>query len=203
MWYADPIHLHAIDEIKNGPDRVVGVVAGAIIESYLTSALVQEYRTYDTPYASKTRKEIFSPDGPMGAFGAKNGLAYLSGLITEEAHRDLRTLIKIRNHFAHVPNTSSFTAEAVVSLCNNLILVHQPQRINASTEVRKMPDGSTRQVDSMAATLKGDGLWVVSLRLVDHKAAIATSKGQFIATAKIFSAAFTLYHNNELNKPII
>lgn len=179
------------------------MVAGAIIEDYLTSAILQEYRTQTSTFASKTRNEIFGPDGPMGAFGAKNGLAYLCSLITEEAHKDLKTIIKIRNHFAHVPNASSFSMDSVISLCNNLSLINQPQRINETTDIRPLPDGSERRIESMHATLKADGSQIVSLYLIDRKTAISTPKGRFIATAKLLCAAFTLYLNNELSKPII
>ena len=99
MWFAlDQNTINALNELEKGPDRTVGVVAGAIVESYLTEILKRELTPDDSDYTKEIQNYTFQPDGPLGNFGAKIWVAYLLGYFSKKAHVDL--LARHRRCFA-------------------------------------------------------------------------------------------------------
>src|SRR5690606_18966025 len=57
---------------------------------------------------------------PLGSFSARTQAAYVLGLISENEFKELNTLRKIRNLFAHKVKMS-FDVQQVKDLCANLI----------------------------------------------------------------------------------
>jgi DNA-binding MltR family transcriptional regulator len=49
----------------------------------------------------KVLNELLQPSGSFGNFGTKIRVAYMFGLFNAELYKDLNTLAKIRNEFAH------------------------------------------------------------------------------------------------------
>ena len=68
----------------------------------------------------KIAKTMLSGDGPISAFSARIDLAFLLGLITPDARRELHILRKIRNIFAHDPDNFGFEKEEIKSRCDEL-----------------------------------------------------------------------------------
>lgn len=65
--------------------------------------------------------EVFDNNGSLGTFSAKIGLAYCMGLISENEHRLLQTIRKIRNSFAHGTCTVAFScSDSIKDLVSNL-----------------------------------------------------------------------------------
>lgn len=105
----------AVREIRNGPDRSVAIVGGAMVETALQDALIGHLHN-DT----RMTQELFRPSGALGAFQTKIRLAKLTGLIGAEAYSELLAMCKIRNEFAHKPLTLSFDDQPVVDWARGL-----------------------------------------------------------------------------------
>lgn len=90
-----------IHEIEGGSPRAVAVVAGAFVEEHLTKVL--RWRLVKERIKSNVdlQEEMFRPGGPLGDFGNKLNLAYLMGLISKDAWKELDDIRLIRNRFAH------------------------------------------------------------------------------------------------------
>jgi DNA-binding MltR family transcriptional regulator len=65
-------------------------------------------------------KEFAGPSGPLGTFANRAKMAYMLNLIKSDTLKDLLTIGKIRNKFAHILRISSFGDTEVVDLANNL-----------------------------------------------------------------------------------
>jgi len=59
--------------------------------------------------------DFLSPNGPLGTFSSRIDLAYLLGLISKKAHRDLHLIRKIRNDFGHKAEPLSFETDYIKS----------------------------------------------------------------------------------------
>lgn len=118
MWFMKDT-VGALDELEEGSDRTIGVVAGAIVNSFLTDALKNELSRDDTPYSKDIQNNVFQPDGPLGNFGAKIWMAYLLGYFTQDAHDDLLNFKYIRNLFAHYSEHNSFHTQRIKDRCAN------------------------------------------------------------------------------------
>ena len=83
--------------------RGLAVVAPAIVENRLTALLKAAMRQDE-----KVLHDLFHPGAPLGDFGVKIKLAYVLNLIHEDVYKDLTTVTKIRNAFAHDVRINSF-----------------------------------------------------------------------------------------------
>jgi hypothetical protein len=98
MWLARGIiGFETLKELESGPDRTVGIVAGAVVESSIEIAIKKELCKDQSDYGKKVQADLFSSDGVLGTFGAKIGMAFLLGYFSPEAHRDILNLKYIRN----------------------------------------------------------------------------------------------------------
>jgi hypothetical protein len=102
-------------EIDTGSHRATALVAGAFVEEHLT-LLVRESVQRD----SKLEDQMFRPGGPLSDMGVKINLGYFLGLYTKTAWKELDTIRRIRNEFAHTVETSSFNQSPVKEWCMNL-----------------------------------------------------------------------------------
>ena len=93
----------ALKEIKTGSDRVAGIVTPAFLEELLTTVLRNHLRQ-----DIELLKNIFKPGGALGDFGVKIDIAFLVGIISDEATKDLHRIRKIRNEFAHKIDLDTF-----------------------------------------------------------------------------------------------
>jgi DNA-binding MltR family transcriptional regulator len=105
----------AIAQIPRNSDRAVAIIAAAILERHITAAIKRRWRT-----APNTSSSMLATEGPLGNFGPKVDLVYLMGLISAEAHADLKAIKKIRNKFAHYLDVDDFESQAIKSLSQNL-----------------------------------------------------------------------------------
>jgi DNA-binding MltR family transcriptional regulator len=179
MWLAqDEIGFETLKELESGPDRTVGIVAGAVVESSIESAIKNELCKDQSAYGKEVQAALFFSDGVLGSFGAKIGMAYLLGYFSPEAHRDLLNLKYIRNRFAHFSDNYSFENQSIKDRCVNFKLINS--RVRGANMI---PSG-----DTISQTK--DGIW---LNLLDHSELLKTPKGRFVTTAKLFCAAFNIY----------
>ncbi len=105
-------------ELLGGSDRAGAIVGSTMIETRLEAAIKARVKL-----TSKIEKEMFGPMGPLGSFSAKIYLGFMLGLYGETACRELNTIRKIRNWFAHHLDDATFASDKISQLCMNLELV--------------------------------------------------------------------------------
>ncbi|MFA7415226.1 MAG: hypothetical protein WC048_12135 [Rhizobium sp.] len=107
------------EQVEFDSDRAAGIVAGSIAEKRLEQALRSRLRTDQRNIA----QNLFRPSGALGPFSVKIDLAYLNGLLSDEAYKDLLNLKNIRNDFAHDLDLDTFDVPTVRDRCGNFLLV--------------------------------------------------------------------------------
>lgn len=111
-----PEEISAVfSELHNGSDRASAIVGGAYVESELENALIRSMHKDET-----ITKELFKFTGALGSFGAKIQVGKLTGLYGYEFYRDLETIKKIRNQFAHSVSIRSFDVQPMTDWTGNL-----------------------------------------------------------------------------------
>jgi DNA-binding MltR family transcriptional regulator len=105
----------AFEDIENSSDRAAAIVAAAFLEDHLAIALKRHFHQDE-----KILNETFRSSGPLGSFSAKINMAFLVGLCSKEACKELHTIKDIRNEFAHKGLTRDFNSQRVRDLANNL-----------------------------------------------------------------------------------
>jgi DNA-binding MltR family transcriptional regulator len=107
--------MDAFSDIDQSVDRAAAIVAAAFLEDHLAIALKTRFHQDE-----KILNETFRSSGPLGSFSAKINLAFLIGLCSQEACKELHTIKDIRNEFAHKGLTRDFNSQRVRDLANNL-----------------------------------------------------------------------------------
>jgi len=105
------------EEMEGLSHRATAVVGGAFVEEHLTyvlqSRMVSDHQLI---------KKRFAPGQVFGDFGAKIDLGYLMGMYSKRAYKELITIRKIRNDFAHQFEANSFDRDDMRDRCQNLVL---------------------------------------------------------------------------------
>ncbi len=101
----------ALEELSSASDRAAAILAAVIVENRLTDALKKILHD-DT----KVANEMFRSSGPVGVFSAKIDLAFLVGLCSADARRELVTVKDIRNAFAHSLAVTDFNTQKIENL---------------------------------------------------------------------------------------
>ena len=116
-----------IDELATYPDRIVGLLAPAIVDKRL--ATVIQARWTDTPDGALLR-DLFRDGGPLGSFATRIQIGFAIRIYGEDAYSDLKSLNKIRNAFAHKVAAKDFNDQSIRDRSNKLLL---PAKYPAST----------------------------------------------------------------------
>lgn len=95
--------------------RAAGVMWPALVERRIDSlfevALRPDKKVYD---------ELFQPNTALGNYGTRVKLAYMLGWIHEDIYKDLLTLSKIRNRFAHAIEATDFSDQTISDFLRNM-----------------------------------------------------------------------------------
>lgn len=201
MWFSLNAQTDAaIRELEASSDRAAAIIAGAVIDSLLYDTIAKFLRGDNEAYSAKIRKDLFSAGGALGSFGSRTGLAYLIGLVSAEAHSDLQTLGKIRNSFAHYTERDTFDTQSIKTRCDDFKLVES--RVLPGVNERTHAGPKMLQ-DAITFMLPDNRLF---LNLVEHDKVLATARGRFISTTKLFLAAFSNFQeepHDERKLPIL
>jgi len=102
-------------------DRMIAVVGATFIESGLERAISQHFDRHRE--ATETRK-IFHGSGEapgiLGTFYSKIEMAFVLGVISNEAKDDLHIIREIRNAFSHSPLKMDFEIREVTELFEHI-----------------------------------------------------------------------------------
>jgi DNA-binding MltR family transcriptional regulator len=99
-------------------DRSLAIVAAAIVDDRLGWAIRRRM-----PYHNeKAAEDLFGGDRPLAGPATRARLALLMGLCSELTYRDLLTINKIRNKFAHKPSSLTFKDTDIAKECMRLKL---------------------------------------------------------------------------------
>lgn len=126
VWATDQIytHLFGLAEPKHTVgyiDRMIAIVGTTYLELGLEQAVSKHFSDRHPP---SVRNRIFRGDGerpgPLGEFYGKIEVAYVLGVISEQAKEDFHTIREIRNAFAHSMVPMDFSTEVVAKLLAHL-----------------------------------------------------------------------------------
>ena len=124
-----------VKEFEAETDRGAVLVGAAFLEHQL-GELLTRYFVDD----AKIVAELLNPGGPAGTFSSRIKLAYCIGLLRPDQFRDLETVRKLRNEFAHTFDKASFRHARARDLCANLqqISLMELQRGKMSEKEQKI-----------------------------------------------------------------
>jgi hypothetical protein len=176
----------AITEIDLPSDRATAIVAAAFVEDHLTT-LLHSRMARD----ARVIKEAFRAGGPLGDFGTKITLGYLTGAYSDAAFKELNTIQFIRNRFAHSLATNSFLVQQIRDRCVNLKLW---QEIQIKIAVPSLKPKSTITVDIGRDVSTGER----EIYLFDAPSPEESENPRirYVATCRFFIAVFALSMNN-------
>jgi DNA-binding MltR family transcriptional regulator len=192
-WYigGDPKVYTAVTHLDNDSDRAVGVLAAAIVEVWLTSAIKTKFHKPEGH--EKVLERLFEVGRPLGGFDVKIDVAYLLGLLSPDAFDDLKVMKGIRNDFAHKLEMASFKIASIKSRCFNLKLVD-----------KKVGDIPLQELKEMLATPekmleRGDGRFLFT----GAKEALADARRRYILTAQLLSMPLSQADSPRAQMPLI
>jgi len=119
---------------ENVSDRSSALVLANIVENRLTELLRLCMRD-----DKKLADELFNSSGPLGPFGTKIRLAYMLGLLSQEAYKDLMAVSRIRNKFAHDLSVTTFSNQQIHDWIKNMHMYGI---------VKRMAETSTEKVEA-------------------------------------------------------
>jgi DNA-binding MltR family transcriptional regulator len=99
-----------ISQLQSLPDRIVGLLAPAIIEKRL--GIVIQSIWADTPKGDLQR-DLFRDGGPLGSFATRIQVGFAIRIYGLDAYDDLRDINKIRNFFAHDLKAKDFNVDFI------------------------------------------------------------------------------------------
>ena len=102
-------------ELAGESDRGAAILAAARFEDWLKSCVIECFVELD----KDLRDDLFD-NGPLSTFSAKINLAFALGLYSKNVLKDLHTVKKIRNEFAHSAEPVKFDNQSISDMCRNL-----------------------------------------------------------------------------------
>lgn len=112
-------------------DRGAAILAGSFIEHVLGQYL--RYCISD----KKIADDLFAPMGPLSNFSQRINIAYAFDFIPKYHFKDLDTIRRIRNHFAHHPLDSTFETNEIKQRCSKFSMFDELIESNVMIEERK------------------------------------------------------------------
>ena len=175
--------LRQVKDEMEGSDRANAVVGGAFVELHLThflkSRMVKD---------RKVIEEMFKQSQAFADFGAKVDLGYLIGVYSKRAHKELTTIKRIRNYFAHQLDLKSFERDDIRDHCQNLTLSQSKKIVFADSG------------DLILSELKVEGEDDLTWSDFTFETCPPSPRERFATACRFYVAAFSLLSNQ--NHPI-
>ena len=188
-----PLLLRQVEDEMEGSDRATAIVGGAFVEEHLTDALKSKMMKDE----QLTRK-IFLPGRAFGDFGAKVDLGYLIGAYSEQAHKELTTIRRIRNDFAHQLELNGFDRDDIRDRCQNLIL-------SQSKIVKAIRGEDGHSVVLTLGEMKKERDEEIPFSNFVFKTTPPTPRDRFVTACKFYIAAFAIIasHPHPIQEPLL
>ncbi len=188
MWITTGVpyeRLRQVEEEMEGlSHRAAAVVGGAFVEEHLTHVL-QSRMVRD----EKVIEERFAPGRAFGDFGAKIDLGYLMGVYSKQAHKELITIKRIRNNFAHQLQVNSFDRDDMRDRCRNLIL-------SQSKIVKAIRGADGHSIDLILGERKNERQEEIPLSDFAFETCPPSPRDQFAIGCRFYVAAFSILRKN-------
>jgi hypothetical protein len=190
-----PEAVAAWEEVVNGADRSAALVATAMLDRHLESAIKRSMRE---DLSSSELNDLFDGIAPLATAGSKVRLAYALSIIGPVTRDDLNTVFEIRNVFAHAPIIIDFNTPEIENKCYKL---HEHEAYGSipgfEMQTRKISTYVTREkyiiscfCISIALTLYVARMLAESLELMKSKA--RTDSLAMLASSSVSAAKLLL-----------
>jgi DNA-binding MltR family transcriptional regulator len=147
------------EALSEESDRGLVLVGACFLEEALEALLRATFRVGGVkPYS--VIDPLFDAFGPLASFSARIKLAFALNLIDGYIYRDLETLRKLRNIFAHSLEATRFDCREVVQLTEKLeapnlaVEAMSKQRVEAASREHRAPDRTDRERQSGKAAME-------------------------------------------------
>ncbi|WP_341705007.1 MltR family transcriptional regulator [Ferrovibrio sp.] len=111
-----------LSRFNDESDRGAVMIAASMMDDLLRRKIIADLEPV------RQAKLLFDGlSAPLGSLSAKMLMAYTLGLIDERMFKELRTIQKIRNRFAHDIHVD-FKDDSIKDLCGNLTFMNDPEK---------------------------------------------------------------------------
>ena len=115
----DPEEEEFISQLASFPDRIVGLLAPAIIDKRLATVIKARWANTSN---GELLQDLFRDGGPLGSFATRIQIGFAIRIYGEDTYKDLRAINKIRNDFAHRLSAKDFNTQGIRDRANKLLL---------------------------------------------------------------------------------
>ena len=153
-----------------------------MIDDRLADAI--KFNWHDHIADGELLNRLFRDGAQIGSFGTRIDIGYAIGLYGEETYKDLKSISKIRNAFAHKLAPKDFKNQKVKDWANNLTLpdrfplVHMPSILPFLVT----PENPAKKFEAAKVFVSGDSI----------APDINDSKHRFIRSAEILNGLLTM-----------
>jgi hypothetical protein len=185
--------LRQVKEEMEGLHRVTAVVGGAFVEEHLTHVLKSRMVKDE-----KVTNEMLVPGRTFGDFGAKVDLGYLIGIYSKRAHKELTTIRRIRNDFAHQLELNSFDRDDIRDRCQNLTL-------SQSKIVKAIRDDDGHSIVLILGEPKKERGEEIPFSDFAFETCPPSPRDRFTTACRFYIAAFSILRKNScpLQEPLL
>jgi hypothetical protein len=184
IWHAESDdEQKAIERLAKDSDRAAAIVAATIVEIGLTKAIQNQFHPDEA-----IQRNLFRPSGALGSFGTKIDLAFVLGIYSADARRDLVTMKDVRNAFAHHLDIVDFDSQRIRGLCFNLkfcerFIHDMPSQAHVPEEKKLY---TILKFNAPAPPRAGDHA-TIRIGMADLGNRLGSARGRYITSAQIFT----------------
>lgn len=153
----------------HGPERAQAITYPAMVDQLLEKVLRAALRK-DVAVAA----EFFGPSGTLGTTAAKIRLLYMLGIIGRKTYKDLTTVVKIRNRFAHDVEIKSFSQSPIKQWVDGMHVSDVLRTLRDEPIPDDLPENQMRFRTALKFTLTEQmntplGVYREGIRIYAHK----------------------------------
>jgi hypothetical protein len=142
-------------EMSTATDRACALIGAAALDRSLVDLLSTQF-----PNITDTTRErmFFSQKAVLSTFSSKIEVAHALGLIEGQDHREMTSIRRIRNAFAHSAISLKFDHPLIAAECTKLTMMPREELVDAARGIEMVP-ARQRYIGSIQ---------VLTLKLYEH-----------------------------------